>query len=132
MSGLCVFVVVLFINGFVIKKYSFQSLGEQYELQNVAAECRVCVVSVNLLFGGDRPHLSLRALPSCLCPPLGHCCLSLSSWKSESCAALSAPARCCRASCAIGWLAAGFAVIGSAAGRPASPGIPLGWGLRRS
>lgn len=78
------------------------------------------------------PHLSLWSPLSCPCLPLERCCPTLSFWRSESCAALSAPARCRRASGAIGWLVAGFAVIGCAAGRPASPGNLLGWGLMRS
>lgn len=80
----------------------------------------------------DCPHLFLWCPLSCPCLPLEHCCLILSSWKSESCAALSAPFHCCRVSGAIGWLVAGFAVIGCAAGRPTSPGNFLGWGLMRS
>lgn len=77
------------------------------------------------------PHLSLWSPPSCPCPPLEHCCLILSSWKSERYAAPSAPFHCRQVSCVIGWLVAGFAVFGPAAERPVSPGNLLGWGLMK-
>lgn len=81
---------------------------------------------------GKHPHLFQWTPLFCLCRPQEHCYQSLSSWKNESCAALSVPAHYLQGSCVIGWLLAEFAVTGSAAGKPQSPGSFLGWGLMRS
>lgn len=82
----------------------------------------------------DNANLCLWSRPSCPCLPLERCYRSPSSERSESCDSPSAPARrrrCCWASRAAGWQAAGLAGIDPMAGRP-SPGRFLGWALMRS
>lgn len=105
---------------------------ESIRFPDMPVLCRSSLTQLYTVVEGECPHLSLWSPLSCPYLPLERCCLILSSWKSENCAALSAPVRCRRVSGAIGWLVAGFVVIGCAAGRPASPGNLLGWGLMRS
>lgn len=78
-------------------------------------------VHVLALLWWNPTHLALRPLLFGPFPPLERCYLIPSSWKDESCAALSAPARCHQASGVIGWPVADSAAIGSVVGRPACP-----------